>query len=113
MQHPHDFFLPVKLCKTAADPVEYPFTHGFQGNQYNIFGLGAADMAWAIINNRPPRCSGEFALHMVELVHGIMESTKTHLPYNMTTTMEKPAPLPEGYIGNGAWAPGEENALVF
>lgn len=74
---------------------EIPFTHAFAHGNYR--GLGVADMAWGIVNNRPHRCSAELGLHAFETVHGIIRSHSDNMVYQMTTRCDRPQPLPSGY----------------
>jgi len=43
----------------------------------NYRAAGLADMAQAIRDNRPHRCSGDFALHVVEIMTAILKSGET------------------------------------
>ena len=61
-------------------------------------GLGVADLLYAIKNNRAHRCSAEMGLHALEVVHGVEESCRENIMYNMTTTCERPEALAPGYI---------------
>ena len=61
-------------------------------------GIGVADMAWAIRNGRPHRCSGELGLHAIEILDGINESCREERMYHMTTKPDQPAMLPQGFI---------------
>ena len=61
-------------------------------------GIGVADMAWAIRNNRPHCCSGELGLHAIEILDGITESCREEKTYHMTTKPDQPAMLPQGFI---------------
>jgi predicted dehydrogenase len=65
-------------------------------------GLGVADLAWAITNNRPHRCSAELGLHAVEFIHGVEISHKENIVYQMTNCPDQPIPLLSGYIGGSA-----------
>lgn len=65
-------------------------------------GLGVADMAWAIVNGRPHRCSLELGLHAFEIVHGVNISCENSITYKMTTCPEQPAMLPSNFIGGAA-----------
>jgi predicted dehydrogenase len=65
-------------------------------------GLGVADLAWAITNKRPHRCSAELGLHALEIIHGVEISRKQNVIYQMTTCPAQPAPLPAGFIGGAA-----------
>jgi len=98
-----------------------PLSHGYTGEERNPFapenpnpmrrmfagsrrGIGVADMAWAVRNNRAHRCSAEMGLHAIEVVHGAVQATKSGQYYNMTTTAERPAALPTGFVGADAEA---------
>lgn len=110
MGDPNTFGGEVELVKTQSDPVKFPFTHGFTDQSR---GLGAAEMAWSIRAGRPHRASKEMALHVLEIITGMFESLETGHPYIMTSRFERPCILPEGYIGEGFWAPNEETALYL
>lgn len=99
----------VYMQKPLQKAVEMPFTHGYQKQAR---GIGAAEMAWAIRQNRPHRAGMEQALHVFEIVHGIIKSAQTEKTYYMETTCEKSNALGEGYIDNGAWGPTEERVLA-
>ena len=70
---------------------EYPLTHGFTENSR---GLGAADFAYAIMNNRVPRASGALAFHVLDAMQGIYDSSQAGKHYKLSSTCEKPDPLP-------------------
>ena len=106
---PNTFNGKVILQKPLQPPAEFPFTHGYAGQSR---GIGAAEMGWAILQNRPHRASMEMALHVFEIAHGLLESARSGKRYEMMTTFEKPAILPEGYLDNGAWGPVAERALA-
>ena len=107
---PNNFNSPNLLLKQQNEPVEFPFTHGYLTNSR---GLGAAEMAWSIQNNRPHRASMEMAYHVFELIHGMYISATTDSVYGMKSTFDKPTSLPTGYLDNGFWGPTEESALAF
>ena len=75
-----------------------PLTHGF--NDQCFRGIGVADMAWGIVNNRPGRCE-DIGFHVFEVIHGIWEGTKTGKIHVMESTCAQPAPLATGYLGDG------------
>lgn len=62
-------------------------------HQANYRGAGLADMALAIQEGRPQRCSLEFAHHVVDVMTSILESGETGQAVNLSTTCEKPAAL--------------------
>ena len=104
---PNDFNGSVRLLRNNTNEVELPFTHGFTGEtlygpetpaDYGQHrGVGAADMAWAILGERPHRASAELGLHTMELLLGIDRSSQTGRVYDMTTSFDLPAPLRSGY----------------
>ncbi len=73
-----------------AQKVKLPILHGYYASSR---GVGLADMCYAIINGRRPRCHYDIGLHAIEVIHGIQESCKTGKTYEMTTRCERPAPL--------------------
>jgi len=75
---------------------EMPLTHGYAQGDWR--GIGVADMAWAIRNNRPHRVSAELGLHAFEAVQGILKSGETGKIHEMVTTCQRPAPLPSGFV---------------
>lgn len=65
-----------------------------QGNPTaNYRAAGLADMALAILENRPHRCSLELALHTIDVMMAILKSGETGRFVKMSTTCERPAPL--------------------
>jgi predicted dehydrogenase len=75
------------------DPVEIDCRHGYNQNSR---GLGVADMAAGIVAGRPHRASGEMAAHVVDIVNAIHESSDSGTWIELTTTCDRPAPLPAG-----------------
>lgn len=55
---------------------------------YRMAGL--ADMAAAIVEDRPHRCSLEMALHVIDVMTGILKSGEDGEFVDMTTTCERP-----------------------
>ncbi len=120
---PNYYAGPVKLIRNGGkECVTMPLTHGYSGEevergvdlskldafrlnwQKSRRGIGVADMAWAITNNRPQRCSAEMALHTIEIIHGVKTASETGKYYEMTTHPEKPKALRPGFIGGAAEA---------
>ena len=56
--------------------------------------VGLADMAYAIRQDRPHRCSGEQAFAVLELMEGFLESSKSGKVFEPTLKYERPAPMP-------------------
>lgn len=102
LSDPNNYGDPIYLIRDGYKgmlPCEVPFTHGYA---FNSRGIGVADMAWAIRNNRPHRCSGDVGFHAFEVVNGVQEACKTGRMYEMTSHIERPAPLPAGYVSGTA-----------
>ena len=89
------------MLKTSAggDAVSMPLTHGF--SEGCCRGLGVADMAWAIINNRPHRAHGDMGFHVFEVIHGIWKGSENNKIHLMESTCRQPAPLASGYVEPG------------
>ncbi|MDR3471278.1 MAG: Gfo/Idh/MocA family oxidoreductase [Devosia sp.] len=68
-------------------PTTLPYADG------NYRSLGVADLAAAILDNRPHRASGELALHVLEVMEGFGRSSEAGRPVEMSTTVERPEPL--------------------
>lgn len=58
--------------------------------------IGAADMAYALQSGRKHRTNGELANHVLEVMLSFDKSSKLGKKVEMTTTCERPDPLPMG-----------------
>ena len=83
----------IKELKQAKHPLGVPNqdNHGEMRANYRTAGL--AEMAVAIAEDRPHRCSLDLALHAVEVMTAVLESGKSGTFVKMTTTCERPASL--------------------
>ena len=84
----------MKIAKPRAEewddvPVTLPYADA------NYRSLGVADMAHAILDNRPHRASGELALHVLEVMEAFETASRSERIVDITTTVERPAPLSE------------------
>jgi predicted dehydrogenase len=59
----------------------------------NYRALGLADLASAVLNGTPHRSSGRLGLHVLEVMHSILEGAATGQPRAITTSLERPASL--------------------
>jgi len=92
--------LELSGASTDIDPVT-PWEHPFgvpnqsegDGARANYRTAGLADMAQAIAEGRPHRCSLELALHAVDVMTSILKSGETGGFVDLSTTCERPAPL--------------------
>ncbi len=93
---PNNFGGPVKIIRRnhkSLEPYEFPLTHGYAEGCNR--GLGVAEMAWAILGNRPHRAT--LGYHAFEAVHGIWRSGDSGRLYEMKSRPERPAALRSGY----------------
>lgn len=72
---------------------DHPFSRTNDGTRANYRCAGLADMAQAIVADRPHRCSLEFSLHVVDVMTGILASGDTGQFIDMSTTCSRPEEL--------------------
>ncbi len=92
---PNRFGGPVRFARRRQDWSEAPLLFG---NEENARSIGLADMAQAIQDGRPHRCSGELALHVLEIMCALEQSAAEKREIVLTTTCARPAPLPAGLL---------------
>ncbi len=56
--------------------------------------VGLADMADAIRHNRPHRCSGELAYHVLDAMQGFTDSSRSGTFREISSGFELPAVMP-------------------
>ncbi|WP_274626649.1 Gfo/Idh/MocA family protein [Arvimicrobium flavum] len=83
----------VKRSPKWDHPFSVPNQKHSVGMMANYRTAGLADMALAIGEGRPHRCSMEAALHAIEVMTGILKSGETGKFVAMQTTCERPAAL--------------------
>jgi predicted dehydrogenase len=93
---------PVKKPMRWDHPFGVPNQQHPSGMLANYRTAGLADMALAIADGRPHRCSLEVSLHAIEVMTGILRSGATGTFVAMQTSCERPAAL----------APAEARALA-
>lgn len=59
----------------------------------NYRALGVAELAHAVLTGAPHRCGVRLALHVVEVMHAILQAGETGQPVAITTATERPAIL--------------------
>ena len=64
----------------------------------NYRGIGLSDMVNSIENNKKSRCSIDLALHVLEIMHGILISGKNKSEYKVTTHCDRSETLNEEEI---------------
>jgi predicted dehydrogenase len=78
----------------GKDWVEVEQTHGHGDDNYR--GIGLADLADAIANDRPHRASGDLALHVLEVIEAIHAAGAEKRTVAISSSVERPAPFPPG-----------------
>lgn len=84
---------PVKKLPKWDHPFAVPNQQHSQGMMANYRAAGLADMAIAIQEGRPHRCSMDLALHAIDVMTGVLKSGETGKFVAMKTTCERPAAL--------------------
>lgn len=89
---PNFFGGTVELRRTGEKdwqdvPVTLPYADG------NYRSLGVADMAQAIVDNRPHRASGALALHVLEVMEALEVAAREGRNVPIHTPVDRPAPL--------------------
>ena len=83
------------ILKGQTEPMTLQPTHAYSENSR---GIGPAELAWSLRLGRKPRTSKEMAFHGLELLLGLYQSCETGQFYRMTSSFERPAPIPRGYL---------------
>jgi predicted dehydrogenase len=69
---PNTFEGPISLFRKGNEGwKEMPYAFGYHENSR---GIGAADMAHALLSGRPHRCNGSLALHVLEVMNAFEKS---------------------------------------
>ncbi len=90
---PNTFLGPVRVRRAGAEGwSEIPLTHSAEVGR----GIGVADLAYALRCRRQPRASGQLAYHVLDVMHSIIEASETGRRVELSSTCERPDPLPMG-----------------
>jgi predicted dehydrogenase len=94
MPDPNMFGGPVRVHRLGETGWrEIPLTHAHTGNDRC---LGVVDLAYALRTGRPHRANGELAYHVLDAMHAVLEASSSGQHIELTSTCERPAPLPAG-----------------
>ena len=111
LPNPGTFSGDVKLYRPGnPEPILVPPAHGLP---HDSRGVAVAEMAWAIRMGRPARTEATLGTHCLEVLNGLKVSSDTGTYYQLTTTCERPNPLPSGYMNIPPLTFLEEGAIVF
>ncbi|WP_413379951.1 Gfo/Idh/MocA family protein [Alkalihalobacillus sp. 1P02AB] len=92
---PNTFGGPVFIRKRDEHEfVEVSLTHQYDQNSR---GIGVADMAKSIQQQKAHRANGDLAFHVLEAMHGFHDASSTGTYYHMESTCLKPEPFPLNY----------------
>ena len=58
--------------------------------QSNYRGIGLSEMIHAIENNKPHRCSGELAFHVLDIINTTIDAAKNNKEIEIQSTCRKP-----------------------
>jgi predicted dehydrogenase len=90
---PNMFGGAIRLQPRTGSAYEVAYTHSYRENSR---GIGIADMAYALRSGRAHRAHGGLARHVLDITLGIFESARSERHVALTTSCERPAPLPLG-----------------
>ena len=91
---PNTFGGPVKLRLAGAEMwEELPLVNGYTEN---VRGIGVADLASALLTDRPHRCHSDLALHVLDIMQSLHEAAEEGRHITVKSRCERPAPLPLG-----------------
>jgi len=93
---PNTFGGPVEVfTSVGGDWKPQALSHPYADN---MRGIGAADMAYAILGKREHRTCGDLAYHVLEVMHAFGKSSDTQKHVLIKSRPEQPAALPLGLI---------------
>ncbi|MBB6098371.1 putative dehydrogenase [Deinobacterium chartae] len=88
---PNTFGGPVRLRRAGEEAWrEVPLTHAYATNSR---GVGLRDLIEAAQQGREPRASGRLALHVLDAMQSILESSEARRTLDLGSRAERPAPL--------------------
>ncbi len=86
---PNRFGGTVEIAGPGQDWRIQPVAHAYAEGNHRI--IGAADLAWAIRENRPHRASGDLALHVLEVMEAFQVSSDEGRHVTIASRPERPA----------------------
>jgi predicted dehydrogenase len=91
---PNRFGGEVQIAKAGGEWETMPLTHGHADGEFR--SIGVADMATAIVANRPHRASGALAFHVLEVMEAFQTSSDEGRRVKIESRVERPAAMPAG-----------------
>jgi len=84
---------PMYSSRNDREWKSIPHSHPHKGGHR---GIGVADLALAVEQNRTPRCDGSLALHVLEVMLAFESSSEAGHPIDIKTPTQQPDALPQG-----------------
>ena len=91
---PNNFGDRIYLKTRGDDKNIMPFTHPYLEDSR---GLGAAELAWSMLKNRPQRISPDMGLHVMKVLAAAEKCGETGICEILNDNFSRPAPLPSLY----------------
>lgn len=91
---PNRFGGEVKIAKPRGEWQSVALTHGHADGEFRSIGI--ADMAAAILEDRPHRASGALALHVLEVMEAFQKSADEGRRIAIESRVDRPAAMPAG-----------------
>ncbi len=91
---PNKFGGEVKIARPRGQWETIALSHGHADGEFR--SIGVADMAAAILANRPHRASGELAFHVLEVMEAFQTSSNEGRRINIESRVDRPAAMPAG-----------------
>jgi len=90
IQITHNGKLKLSLPADKGGWQDVAFTHPYTPD---LRGVGVADLGMAIRSGRAHRATGEFALHVLDIMLGVEESSRSGRFIDITCPCDRPAPM--------------------
>lgn len=84
-----------EMLKTPWEEIEVRHQYNSISQAENSRGIGMVDMAYAIEEGRSNRASGDMALHVLEVMEGILRSAEENIFVRTSTDFMLPEAIPE------------------
>jgi predicted dehydrogenase len=91
---PNRFGGEVRVAKTGGEWESVRLTHGHVDGEFR--SIGVADMAAAIVTNRPHRACGALAFHVLEVMEAFQTSSDEGRRVKIGSRVDRPAMMPAG-----------------
>ncbi len=104
---PNNFGDKIYVKRRDNEKLEFPLTHPYTENSR---GIGVADMAWAIREERPQRLLFELGYHALEVITAINNCTNNNCVQLLDTDFEIPKPISSLYYGGTS---NERNLFLY